>query len=128
MSEFVHGNRNWFFVDRVSDIVTSTSVGEVWLYFYESSIIGVRDLVKGAPDKDRAGYFLDVENLTWEKNDGLTHYHAVTKEAVQDAINDVVGVDMSHVSLISLEELETLSIRMATNSFGRNIDRHLTNG
>lgn len=111
----MHKTFNWFFQDKVTDEVTSFSVGEVWLYFYKECLIGVNDMT------NNRRYMLKVEAKP--TRDGVTSYHEVTEQIVKDAIDDL-SADRG-VEFLPRDELHEEAFKMALETFSRSIDREL---
>jgi hypothetical protein len=69
----------FFSQDLVSKRVTSFSCGNIWLYFFRETLIGVRDM-----EDDNRAYFLDVSKKRLE-NDHYTSQHLIDEKLVREA-------------------------------------------
>lgn len=106
----------FFFMDDMEDGINSVSIGEVWLYFYKQSLIGVRDM------RFNRAAFLHVGKPT--KPDGYSHRHEITNEIVDRATNEPYQ-NLETPKRLPADELTSLAIAWVAEGMVAHVDLSL---
>ena len=103
----------FFFLDEMSDGITSVSVGEVWLYFYKQTLIGVRDM------RNNRAVFLRVTKIP--KPDGYSHRHEITYDIVLRATKEPYH-NQETPKYLHADELTALAIAWVAEGLTKHVD------
>ena len=106
----------FFFLDDMEDGINSVSVGEVWLYFYKQTLIGVRDM------RSNKAAFLHVGKPT--KPDGYSHRHEITDEIVDKATNEPYP-NLEKPKRLPADDLTALAIAWVADGMVAHVDHAL---
>jgi hypothetical protein len=91
----------------------SVSIGEIWLYFYKQSLIGVRDM------RSNQSAFLHAAHPT--KPDGYSHRHEITREVVTRALSEPYP-NLEPPKLLPADELTAVAIAWVANGMIEYVD------
>lgn len=108
----------FFFLDEMDaerDYI-SISIGEVWLYFYKQTLIGVRDM------RSNKSAFLRVD--TPSKPDGYSHRHEITKETVFQATNEPYP-NIEPPKYVSADDLTSIAAAWVADGLVKTVDNAL---
>lgn len=111
---------DFFFLDELEEkrLYISVSVGDVWLYFWQEILIGVRDL------RVNEAAFLKVDDDNRPEEDGYSHRHEITDAIVDGAMHEVYP-DKHPPKRLSPAELQALAFRWVADSCVKHVEREL---
>jgi hypothetical protein len=104
---------DFFFCDDMDEKreYLSVSIGEVWLYFYKETLIGVRDM------RSNLAAFLKHETVN---NDGFSHRHEITPAIIKFAMNEAYP-DAMPPKQLSSQDLTQLAFEWCADMLSHQI-------
>ena len=95
----------------------SVSIGEVWLYFYKQTLIGVRDM------RSNKAAFLHVRERS--EPDGYSHRHEIDNFVVENAMAEPYP-NLDPPFRLPADELTSLALAWVANGLVKHVDHALT--
>ena len=106
---------NYFAQDLVTADVASFAIGQLWLYFYRETLVGVRNL------ETDEGYFLNAK--TKLPDNGFSSQHLITEKIIEGAVNE--GVSNTPVKYLEFEALADKALQMTLAEASNMAEKHL---
>lgn len=72
----------YYLCDQITEQIITIGIGEVWLYFYKETLIGVRDV------RNKVSYFLDPDTKNDTKTTMAPTLANLTEESIREAIEE----------------------------------------
>ena len=107
----------FFFLDDMLPNYNSVSIGEVWLYFYKQTLIGVRDM------RFNKAAFLHISERA--EPDGYSHRHEIDNMVVECAmVEPYPNLEPPH--RLPADELTSLALAWVADGLVKHVDHALT--
>lgn len=104
-------SQTYFVRDFVTPDITSVGIGNVWLYFYKETLVGVRDAAQ------KLAYFMDVKSRTETKANMAPTLANLAETHIKECIDegDISGEkqEFIHINELGAKAQELCALEMS---------------
>lgn len=111
-------DKNYLWRDYVTEDISVTCMGEIDLYFFKETLIGVRD------NSSMTAAFITIESVPKTSSPYAPTLEQMTEEHIKEAINELDTTN-EKLDRIHMDDLMGRAMELCANEVSRLLDKHL---